>query len=433
MKVYFDARMIDHPGIGRYIRCLLPLMAEDKSLDLWVIGNREKIKRFLGVEKNVVDFDYPIYSIQEQIGYLRLKKEIASSPPSAAPRNDRSGNGTRNDVILHIPHYNIPILAKFNLVVTIHDIMHISYPTGASGRLAPVYMKFMIKRILKTARAVICVSQATRDEIKERLLRPAPKERSDEWCRARNDESGNDLAMTEENKLHVIYEGVDEIFGKITDLEYLKSIKEKYKLPDKFILYVGSIRRHKNIGALLDSFSQFKQRVPDAQLVMVGRHSQDIDIKRDGVIYLGEIESDKELAAIYNLASCLLNLSLYEGFGLTILEAQKCGLPVVCSDIAVHGEIGGDGVAAVKASYIDPSASLRINGECNRTIDQVCDNLYNILSNKAMRESLILRGLSNADRFDWRKTAQNTVDIYRKVSSGPGFAMSRNKKIWTKK
>ena len=202
-------------------------------------------------------------------------------------------------------------------------------------------------------------------------------------------------------KLHVIYEGIDKTFGKITDFAYLKSIKEKYKLPDKFILYVGSIRRHKNIGALLDSFSRFKKRMLETQLVMVGRLNQDIDIKRDGVLYLGEIESDKELAAIYNLASCLFNLSLYEGFGLTILEAQKCGLPVICSDIAVHKEIGGGGIAAVRASYID----------------QVCDNLYNVLSDKGMRELLILKGLKNAGRFDWHKTAQNTIDLYKKVGN----------------
>jgi len=365
VKVYFDARMIDHPGIGRYIRCLLPFMAEDRSVDLYLLGNRDRIKKLLGIEKNVIDFNYPIYSIQEQVGYFKIKKIVGNN-------------------ILHIPHYNIPVLAKFNLVATVHDIIHIVYPEGASGHMAPFYMKFMVKRILKTAKAVICVSQATKYEIEKSFM--------DSRFR------GNDNAPT---KLHVIYEGVDEVFTKMTDLAYLKSIKEKYKVPEKFLLYVGSIRRHKNIGAILDSFSQFKKRMPEARLVMVGRLSQAIDIKKDGVIYLGEIESDKELAAIYNLASCLLNLSLYEGFGLTILEAQKCGLPVVCSDIAVHREIGGDGIAAAKASYID----------------QICDNLYNILSNKAARESLVLIGLKNTDRFDWHKTAHNTIDLYRKIGN----------------
>ena len=377
MKVYFDARMIDHPGIGRYIRCLLPLIAKDSGLELFILGNRDKVRRFLGIEKNVVDFDYPIYSIQEQIGFLRLKGVIGGN------------GGIKGGHILHVPHYNVPVLAKFNLITTMHDLIHILYPEGASGRLAPFYMKFMMGRILKSARAVICVSQATKDEIEKRL----PQKKWDSPIQREIDAVGQSLFF------HVIYEGVDKVFVKITDLGYLKSVKEKYRLPDKFILYVGSIRRHKNISALLDSFERFKQRAPEMRMVMVGRYGHDIDVKREGVMYLGEIESDKELAAIYNLASCLFNLSLYEGFGLTILEAQRCGLPVLCSDIPVHREVGGDGIMPVNPSYID----------------QICENLYNILFNNGMRESLILRGLKNADRFDWRKTAQDTIEVYKFV------------------
>lgn len=381
--------MIDHPGIGRYIRCLLPLIAKDAELDLRILGQGEKIKRFLRLENNVVDFDYPIYSIQEQVGFLRLKKII------------------KND-ILHIPHYNIPILARFNLIVTIHDLIHIVYPEGASGRLAPLYMKFMIDRILKSARAVICVSQATKNEIEKRFT----QKKGDSPIHRGIDALGQSpffpeqglrlgLGCAEGQSLlfHVIYEGVDKIFAKMDDLVYLKSVKEKYKLPDKFILYVGSIRRHKNIKTLLDAFDSFKKRAPEAQLIMVGRHSQDIDIKRNGVTYLGEIESDKELAAIYNLASCLFNLSLYEGFGLTILEAQRCGLPVICSNIPVHKEIGDGAIVAVNPSYID----------------QIDENLYNVSFDNTVRESLISRGLENAKRFDWQSTAKNTINIYRKI------------------
>ena len=389
MKVYFDARMIDHPGIGRYIRCLLPIIVEDGSIDLSLLGNRAKIKKLLGIEKDVIDFDYPIYSIQEQIGYLRLSMDSRFRGNDKEPGNDN--DSSEAIPILHVPHYNVPVLAKFNLIATVHDIIHIAYPEGASGRLAPTYMRFMVNRILKTAKAVICVSEATKDEIEKRFI-------IEKGVRPINCVKD---ALGQTPFFHVIYEGVDKVFTKINELPYLKSVKEKYKLRDKFLLYVGSIRRHKNINMLLNSFEQFKKKTPEACLVMVGRLSQDIDIKRDGVTYLGEIESDKELAAIYNLASCLFNLSLYEGFGLTILEAQKCGLPVICSDIAVHKEIGGDGITAVKASYID----------------QVCDNLYNILANKGMREALVLRGFKNADRFDWRKTAQNTIDLYRKMGN----------------
>jgi glycosyltransferase involved in cell wall biosynthesis len=380
MKVYFDARMIDHPGIGRYIRCLLPYMAKEKDLDLFILGNREKIKKLSGIEKNIIGFDHPIYSVQEQIGYLLLKKEIAKEQKgqSQSIRNRHVGTVP----VLHIPHYNIPVLAKFNLVATVHDLIHITYPEGASGKMGPAYMKFMMKRILKTASGVICVSQATKREIVNRF--PSTAERH----------------VVKTVQIRVIYEGVDDVFGKIEYRGFLDQVKRKYSLPDKFLLYVGSIRRHKNINMLLEAFGYFRKKNPAMSLVMIGRASQDIDVKRDGVIYLGELESDKELAAIYNLAHCLFNLSLYEGFGLTILEAQRCGLPIVCSDIPVHREIAGEGASFAPASYID----------------QIYENLYNVSFNGDMRGRLISKALENVKRFDWQVAARQTLNLYRKIA-----------------
>lgn len=360
MRIYFDARMIDHPGIGRYIRCLLPLIAKDRELNLYILGNRGRIKKYLGIKNNIIDFNEPIYSLQEQFGFLRLKKLIGKD-------------------ILHVPHYNIPIAAKFNLVVTIHDIIHVLYPEGAKNRFSSVYMKFMIKKALASARQVVCVSNSTKESM-EKLFGAA------------------------NNKIVVIHEGIDNIFSKINDLQYLKSIKEKYALPDKFILYVGSIRRHKNIKTLLDSFEHFNKRVPDTWLVIVGRHSQPIDLNRRKVLYVGEVPSDAELAAIYNQACCLFNLSLYEGFGLTILEAQACGLPVVCSDIYAHKEVGGEGVITVSPSYID----------------QIGENLYNVLFNNEIRKMLISKGMENAKRFDWQVTARKTIEVYKRIYNEGG-------------
>lgn len=357
MKVYFDARMIDHPGIGRYIRCLLPLIAQDRSVDLYILGNRSKINKCLGSSAKIIDFDYPIYSVQEQIGFMRLKGMD----------------------VLHVPHYNIPLFAKSNLVVTIHDIIHIMYPQGAKNRLGSLYMKFMIGHALGLASAIICVSNSTKENIEK-------------------------IFSVKKDRVKIIHEGIDLIFSKITDSHYLNDVKERYRLPEKFILYVGSIRRHKNIGALLDALKRLNKKEPAMHLVIVGRHSQNIDLKRSNVIYLGEVRSDADLACIYNLASCLLNLSLHEGFGLTILEAQACGLPVVASDIPAHKEVGGSGIIAVNPSYID----------------QIDENLYNVLFNNNIRNTIITKGLNNADRFNWRSTAKGTIEVYKKICDESG-------------
>ncbi len=149
----------------------------------------------------------------------------------------------------------------------------------------------------------------------------------------------------------------------------------------------------------MDSFEQFNKKIPDVWLVIVGRYSQLISLSRQKVLYVGEVASDADLAAIYNLASCLFNLSSYEGFGLTILEAQACGLPVVCSDIPPHREIGGEGIAAVAPSYID----------------QIYENLYNVLFDNDIRNTLISNGRENARKFDWQSAAKNTLEVYKKI------------------
>jgi glycosyltransferase involved in cell wall biosynthesis len=177
-------------------------------------------------------------------------------------------------------------------------------------------------------------------------------------------------------------------------------MRVKYGLPLKFILYVGSIRRHKNIDTLLKVFEKIKVKIPDLFLVLVGKFSHQISLVRKGVLYLGEVPRDKELSAIYNLAQCFCNLSFQEGFGLTILEAQKCGTPVVCSDIITHKETGEKGILTTNPT----------------DIDQIQGVLYNVLTDNKLRNTLIQKGFENVSRFSWQDTADKTVAVYKGIS-----------------
>ncbi len=355
MKIFFDARMIEHPGIGRYIKCLLSEFKKRDDIELHLLGNKVYIEKHLGSHDKIIDFTYPIYSTQEQLGFLHLKKTIGHD-------------------ILHVPHYNIPVLAKFNLVVTIHDLVHIVYPQGASKKFASVYMKFMVERILKSAKKIICVSHSTKNTVEK-------------------------IYGQKGLNMHVVHEGVEKHFSQIEDKHYLGEVKKKYKLPEKFILYVGSIRRHKNIKMLLEAFSALQKKIPDAWLVIVGKLSHYFDFQKKNILYIGQVPDDKELAAIYNLSSVFCNLSLHEGFGLTLLEAQQCGLSVVCSNIDPHLEIGGDSVYAVSPG----------------SIDEVVNALHKILTDTASREFFIQKGLKNIQRFDWKITADQTINIYKEL------------------
>jgi glycosyltransferase involved in cell wall biosynthesis len=357
MRVFFDARMIDHPGIGRYIRGILPLIKDNREVELNILGNRQLIQNYLGIKDKISDFTYPIYSFQEQIGFSRMKKFIGNN-------------------LLHIPHYNIPLIGKFNLVVTLHDLTHILYPQGASSKFAPFYMRFMVRKALNSAKKIICVSNSTKNYLEE-------------------------IFKNRFSNTTVIYEGVNDVFCKIDNSECLKKIKNKYSLPDKFVLYVGSIRRHKNIALLLKVFSKLQTRIKDLWLVLVGRFSQSVNLERKSVIYLDSVSDDRDLAGIYNLASVFCNLSLCEGFNFTILEAQKCELPIICSDIPTHLEIGGEGVLAVPLS----------------DIDRIEEALYNGLTNKSLREALIAKGLENVSGFSWSHTAEKTFEVYKEVDS----------------
>jgi len=160
------------------------------------------------------------------------------------------------------------------------------------------------------------------------------------------------------------------------------------------------VRRHKNISVLLRAFREIRKGIAGLGLVIVGRPGNFGEIKPGGgVIHLKSLDDDYELAGIYNLSSVFCSLSLYEGFGLTVLEAQRCGVPVVCSDIPAHLEVGGAGIMPV----------------CAYDVDRVVQALYNVSENAKIRSGLIAAGFDNVSRFSWDLAAAETVKVYESL------------------
>jgi len=293
--------------------------------------------------------------------------------------------------LIHYPYFDfyfasLPLIKRRKTVVTIHDTIPLvfpkHYPPGIRGKL-----NFQRQKLaLRTTRAVICDSKNSKKDIFNYLKYP-------------------------KEKIFVVYLAASKKFKPITDRRLLMAVKRKYRLPNRFILYVGDVNYNKNILGLVKACKKIK--VP---LVIVGKQavSKDFDrfhienqplsqlIKLYGkdheVLRLGFVP-DEDLAAVYNLATVYCQPSFYEGFGLPVLEAMACGTPVVASRKSSLPEIAGQ--AAVMVDPYD--------------LNDLANGLTVAIEDENLREDLIRRGLKQAQKFSWEKTAYETYQVYQKV------------------
>jgi glycosyltransferase involved in cell wall biosynthesis len=186
-----------------------------------------------------------------------------------------------------------------------------------------------------------------------------------------------------------------------------KAMKEHYKLPDQYIVSIGGGSRHKNIVRLIEAFGTLKDSYPHA-LAILGHVPSDVDMPAakakpgmESRLLAPGYVPDEHLAPILSHAELFVLPSLYEGFGLPVLEAQQSGLPVVCSTAGSLPEVAGEG-----AVYFDPYSTASMANAIRRCLDDP-----NLL--KDLRE----KGKENLKRFDWMKTAQLTLDAYRQAAS----------------
>jgi len=359
MNIGFDARMISHPGIGRYIENLLHAMtqvAEDSVITLY--GDLETLSSFKGLKEcQMRQYAGAIYSWSNFF-----------SPPFKKNKFD----------LIHIPHFNVPFKKIDNLVVTIHDLIYLKF-----GENLPAYKRFGVEHLfsnaIEMAEKIIAVSENTKKDIIERYPEA-------------------------EEKIRVIYEAADHIFKKIGNNAKKEEIRHKYNLPEDIILSVGSLKRHKNIERLVDVYTNLKAKGIKHRLVVVGRcQSKEEEkirqrIESTDAIYLGEIPSD-DLVVVYNLSRVFVMPSLYEGFGLPVLEAMACGVAVAASRASSLPEVAGDA-----ALLFDPY-----------DVKDISDKMSAILSDEPLRQDLIKRGLERAKQFSWKKTAEKTLEVYRDI------------------
>ncbi len=346
--------MIDASGIGTYIRGLLSALdPQVKGLSVTLLGNPSKLPDGPWIRNQI---ETPIYSIREQF-----------TVPAAFRRSGAS--------LLHVPHYNVPMATLGKTMVTIHDLIHLIYPDQLPSRAARVYANLFFKTFIPRTAAIMTVSNHTKKDLITRLH----------------------LA---EDRIHVAYPAVSNRFHAQSPAD-VQATKKRLGLPDDYLLYVGNIKRLKNIPRLLECYRHLKERDPNIPaLVLVGKNFipgfKESIASSSSIIWLGEV-AHNELPRLYSGALLFVFPSLYEGFGLPPLEAMACGTPVVCSNRASLPEVVGD--AAV---LVDPEDSEALEN---------C--IVETLNNSQRRRELSQKGLLRAAQFSWQTLATQTQSLYR--------------------
>lgn len=291
--------------------------------------------------------------------------------------------------LVHYPYFDLvfltlPFIKPSKTIVTIHDVIPLIFPRyfpkGTRG-----WLKFQIQRFsLSNVDAVITDSEESKKDIKKLLGVPG-------------------------EKIFVVYLASSELFRPLPDSVVAK-IRSKYSLPEKFILYVGDVNYNKNLSRLLEATAKI-----NCNLVLVGNAFMNKNLfetsellskirelgLKENVQFLGLVPN-RDLSAIYNAAALYVQPSLYEGFGLPVLEAMGCGTPVACSDINVHREIANDAPAYFNPKIIDEIAQVLIKSVSLSDSDR-----------RAKRK----KGFEQTKKFSWGKTAKKTVEVYNKILS----------------
>jgi len=284
--------------------------------------------------------------------------------------------------LFHSTEHLLMPLRNVPTVLTVHDLIYKLYPEYHK-KLNYYYLNAAMPLFCKRADAIIAVSEATkRDIVKYYDIDPA--------------------------KIHVVYEAAAPHFQPPSP-EKIAEVRHKYDLPSQFLLHLSTIEPRKNLSRLLDALKRLRRDFPDLSLVLAGGKGWLYDdffakIEADGlgdvVLPLGWIP-DEDLPAVLAAADLGVQPSLYEGFGLPILEHMGSGQVVAASNTASHPEVGGEA-----AAYFDPE-----------NVEEITAVIHHLLTDKdeyARRRAL---GLEQAKKFSWQRAAQETIAIYDQLLS----------------
>lgn len=303
--------------------------------------------------------------------HLGLRRELRRHPP---------------DVVFipaHVvPWPSVPVPA----VVTIHDLGYLYFPEAHPLR-DRLYLDGSTRYSAHAAAAVIVSSRATQRDLVERYAVPA-------------------------EKITVAYPGINPHLKPVRDPAAQARMRERFGLPERYILHVGTLQPRKNLSRLVEAYARLRAQLPDPPaLVLAGGKGWLYDdlFRRVGqlgltgqVLFIGHVPPDENLAAMYSAAQVYAFPSLFEGFGFPVVEAMRCETPVVCSNTTSLPELGGDAALTVPPTDVEALA----------------DALLRVLTDPALRGDMVERGRAQAARFTWESCADFVWEALERAVAG---------------
>lgn len=378
LNIALDARYVQSgfPGIGRYVYSLAAAMAtilDDGEGKLNLIYN-----------PNLTDKRYDLPTLAAA-HHKSVKLLTDTSKPISLSEQVRLPILAHSDKfqIWHAPYYIRPYFVGLPSVLTAYDVTSTRLPELLPSRKARLAFEVTTRLAFLTSKRIIVISQAAANDI-TRFYGVRPE------------------------KMTVIPLACDAHFQPLSSEEQ-KKFRHRLNLPQSYILYVGINKPHKNLKRLLEAFRQFKRQTNSSSvLIIAGRedkryaedlhlHAADLglDLKNE-VLFLGDV-SEATLPQLYACADFFVLPSLYEGFGLPVLEAMASGCPVACSDNSSMPEVAGEAAVLFKAE----------------SVTEIAAALQKLAVNPLLRADLREKGLQRAKLFSWQRTAEATLEVYQ--------------------
>ncbi len=299
--------------------------------------------------------------------HVRLSAEMLVRPPD----------------VLFVPAHVLPLIHPPQSVVTVHDLGYLHYPEA--HRLADRrYLDWSTRWNARQATLVLADSQATKDDL----------------VRAYG---------VDPDRVRVIYLGRDEALAPVRDPEIVSAVREHYGIGGRYLLYVGTLQPRKNLARTIEAFARIVGRpaLTNVQLVLAGKRGwlyEDLFARVERLGLAGRVRfpgyvAEEDLPALLSAALAFVFPSLYEGFGIPVLEAGACEVPVITSNTSSLPEVAGDA-----ALLVDP-----------HDVDAIADAMYRLITDPDLRGELIRRGRENVKRFSWEKCARETLAVLEEV------------------